>query len=179
MPITSMDDLPQDIQNQESATFDFNKVRNILTEGYYRGPSVHDDDSHRGMRRHALRGDPTSHRTSILRKATDTNLLEETSLGYATTPRGYDILDEMTICDQCGGDKDPVHIVVPYGRHRAFTAVHTYCMNCEDPTGAQNTSTHQRDDDELERAVRAMESNNVICYLNGLSLSGAISYLGI
>lgn len=84
-PIDSMSDLPQDVQDRESSTFDFAKVKAILKDGYFRGPAVNEDDYRGGMRSQSLRGDPATHRKSILRKAVETDILEETPLGYATT----------------------------------------------------------------------------------------------
>lgn len=174
-----MDDLPQEVQNRESATFDFGKVRQLLTEAYYRGPSVHEAGSHGGMRQFALRGDPASHRKSILRKARETDLIEETPRGYATTPHGYDILSEITVCSDCGQDEAPIQAGIRTGKHFGYILLFTSCTSCNNPTSATNTALFQRNDDELEEAVRIMESHDVVCYLNGDSIDQVKSYLGL
>ena len=170
MPIRSMADLPKDVRERESATFDFGKVKTLLTEAYYRGPAIHEDDSKKGLRARALRGNPSSHRKSILKKATETNLLMETSEGYATTSHGYELLNQMTVCETCGQDEEPFGAGIRTGKYSGYYAVLTKCPSCEDPTGADNVTKHVRDEDELEEAVRVMESQDVICYLNGKSI---------
>lgn len=179
MPIATMTDLPQDVQNKESATFDFGKVSGLLRDGYFRGPAKHEDDSKGGLRTQSLRGDPATHRKSILRKATETNLLEETPNGYATTPRGYDLLEQIMVCEDCGGDEEPVSAVVRTGKYFGYGAIFTVCPSCKNPTSAQNASWYSRDDDSLKEAVRTMESHSVVCYMNGMTLDQAKSSLGL
>ena len=179
MPITSMDGLPQDVQDQESSTFDFDKVRSILIAGYYRGPAIHEDDSKGGMRASALRGDPASWRKSILGKATDTNLLRETPKGYATTPHGRDLLEQMTVCDDCGSQQEPYGAVIKTGKYRGYYTIIPQCPHCDDPLSVSNVEKHVRDDDELEEAVEVMESHNVVCYLNGKSIDQVKEDLGL
>ena len=178
--IGSMADLPQDVQDQESATFDYGQVRTLLLAAYYRGPAVNDDDSHRGLRASALRGSPSSHRSSILRKAENVNLVEETPEGYATTDRGLDLLEQMMICEDCGGDQSIYAAVQSLGRHRGYIALVTICLSChDDPTSSSNVSEYNRNDEGLEKAVDAMENHSVVCYLNGMSLDQAKSHLGM
>lgn len=174
-----MDDLPQDVQDQQSSTFDFGKVRSLLIAGYYRGPAVHKDDSKTGMRASALRGDPASWRKSILRKATNTNLLKETPKGYATTPHGHGLLEQMTICDDCGSQQEPYGAVIRTGKFSGYYSVIPQCPNCNDPLSAKNVEEHVRDDDELEEAVEVMESHDVVCYLNGESIDDVKRDLGL
>ena len=177
--IDSMADLPDDVREKESSTFSFGKVKQILTAGYYTGPAEHSDSSRSGMRAFALRGDPSSHRKSILRKATETNLLEETPEGYATTPHGADLLDKITICDECGSDQSPYIAGIKTGRVSGYGLVHTQCPSCDDPLNSVNVEEFTRSDEQLKEAIETMESNGVVCYLNGKDLSQAKSDLGI
>lgn len=175
-----MGDLPQEVQDQESATFDFGKVRTLLLAGYYRGPAENDDDSRGGLRAAALRGNPATHRTSILRKAVETNLLEETPDGYATTPHGFELLQQMMICEDCGGDQSAFITGIPTGRHSGYAAIITVCPSCRDnPTSSTNVSEFERSEESLREAIRAMESHDVVCYLNGKSVNQVKDELGI
>lgn len=174
-----MDDLPQDVQDRENSTFDFGKVRKLLIAGYYRGPAVHEDDSKAGMRASALRGDPPTWRKSILGKATDTNLLKETPEGYATTSRGYDLLEEMTVCDDCGSQQEPYGAGIRTGKYSGYYAIIPECPHCDDPLSANNVEKHVRDNDQLEEAVKVMESHDVVCYLNGKSINQVKQDLGL
>lgn len=177
--VDSIEDLPREVQDRESATFDFNKVRALLVSGYFRGPTVHDDGHRGGMRRQALRGDPASHRKSILRKAVECDLLQETPSGYATTPHGYNILQQMAICDSCGGAEDPFIAGIITGRYSGYGAIFTECLSCDDPRSSTNVKRYERSNDRLEDAVRTMESNDVVCYLNGETIDQVKRRLGI
>jgi hypothetical protein len=178
MPITSMDGLPKDVQDRESGSFDFGKVKSILIAGYYRGPAVHKDHSKAGMRAKALRGDHPNWRNSILRKATETDLLKQTPKGYATTPHGHNLLEQITVCDNCGSQQEPYGATIRTGRFSGYYGVHTQCPQCDDPLSSTNVEKHVRDD-ELEEAVEVMESHNVVCYLNGKSIDQVKQDLGL
>lgn len=173
-----MDELPQEVQKRQSPTFDFNKVKNILIAGYYRGPAVHKDNSRTGMRSKALRGDPASWRKSILQKATETNLLQQTAKGYATTPHGYSLLKQMTICDDCENQQDPYGVMFRTGKRTGYYGVVPMCPNCDDPLSPTNVQKHTQNDDNLKEAVEMMDSHNVTCYLNGKSASQVRQDLG-
>lgn len=174
-----MTDLPQEIQNKESATFDFGTIRTLLQDGYFRGPAIHDDDSHKGLRKQSLRGDPSSHRKSILGKATDTNILKQTPKGYATTQKGYNLLQDMMICDNCGTKEESYVSAVRRGQYSGSSVIHTNCPSCDNPLSATNTDTYTRSNDRLEEAVDVMEAYNVVCYLNDKTIDQVKKDLGL
>lgn len=174
-----MDDLPAEIQDRESSTFDFVTVKQLLIAGYYTGPAENDDSSRGGMRAFALRGDPSTHRKSILRKAVEADLLEETPSGYATTSHGVDILDRIAICEECGGEQLAYSTGVRTGKHSGFHLVFLECPSCNDPTHGRNVEEFVKPDGEMEEAINVMESYDVVCYLNGKNVAQAKSDLGL
>jgi hypothetical protein len=174
-----MDELPEEVQDRKSATFTFGRVKSVLRAGYFRGPAANDDNDRGGMRTQALRGKPASHRKSILRKAVESNLLKETPEGFATTPFGCDLLKQMFLCPSCGGETEPYRVVVKTGRRTAYVAVLPMCPSCDDPLSFPNTGEYTRGDEQLRKAVEVMESDDVVCYLNGKSIEQTKQDLGI
>lgn len=182
--IQSESDLPSDFQSRLSSTFDYTNIKQLLANTYYRGPLPEGDGGSGGYglskRGHVFMGMPSTHRDSVLRKATEADVIVETSEGYASTGRGADILERMMICEDCGTQEIPG--LIPVGRGSFYTRHSTACPSCNDfRNRGRDGSMHlgvwhyfERDDDSLESAVDAMEANsNVELWLNGLSLSNA------
>lgn len=183
--IDSEDDLPEDLQNKVSSTFDLNRIKRILTNTYYRGPIPEGEGGSGGhglrKRGHALMGLPGTHRQSVLRKATETDLITELSDGFASTSRGSDLLQQMISCDDCGEKEVPARLCGG-SKRSAYIAQTTVCPSCheieelddDDHVVYGNIYHFERDDGSLQRAVEAMQSNkNIDLWLNELSLSEA------
>ena len=182
--IQSESDLPSDFQSRLSSTFDYANIKQLLANTYYRGPIPEGEGGSGGhglrKRGHVLMRKPDTHRNSILRKATEVDVIVETSEGYATTSRGADILERMMLCDDCGTQEIPG--LIPVGRGSYYTIHNTACPSCNDfrdpgKDGSLRVGEwhyFERDDESLESAVNAMEANsNVELWLNGMSLSNA------
>lgn len=183
--IDSEEDLPEDIQDKVSSTFDLNRIKRLLTNTYYQGPIPEGEGGTGGhglrKRGHALMGKPRTHRQSILGKATETNLITELSDGFASTSRGVELLQQMIYCDDCGEKEVPARLCGGSKRN-AYISQTTVCPSCHeieelddgDNIVYGNIYHFERDDESLQRAVEAMQSNeNVELWLNGLSLSEA------
>ncbi|WP_280585361.1 hypothetical protein [Halorubrum sp. Boch-26] len=182
--IQSESDLPSDIKSRVSSTFSYNNIKQLLANTHYRGPLPEGKGGSGGSglrkRGHVLMGMPGTNRVSVLRKATETNLIVETSSGYATTDRGADLLERLMICDECGSQEIPG--LIPVGRSSHYTRHSTACPSCNDfqypdkDGGLKLGEWHhfERDSSSLKSAVDAVESNsNVDLWLNGMSLSAA------
>jgi len=181
--IHSSSDLPSDIQAETTNTFDFAMIRDLLHDTYYMGP-IPEGSSGSGLRqRHgALAGKPESHRTHVLDKAMNANLVFETQDGYVTTSRGANLAEEIAVCDQCGGEEVPAKVIPGRirGRRTVSTSLTTLCPSCDDHLDDPDQDRvwrFERDDDSLEKAVEAVENTNAVLYLNDMTLSQANSYL--
>ena len=183
--IKSESDLPSDFQSRLSSTFDYSNIKQLLANTYYRGPIVEGEGGSGGYglrkRGHVLSGMPGNWRGSVLRKAEEVDILVETSEGYVTTGRGAKILERMMYCDDCGTQELPS--LIPVGRkHSVYVTHRPTCPSCRDfqdvnPDGSMEYGKvhhFERDDDSLEAAVEAMETNqNIELWLNGMSLDQA------
>jgi hypothetical protein len=188
--IDSEDDLADDIQSKVSSTFDLNFIRKLLRNSYYKGPIVEGEGGRGGHglrhRGYALAGMPSSHRKSVMRKATEVDLVVELNNGYATTARGSSLLRQMTDCEECGEREVPT--LMPVGRrHSAFVNLLTFCPNCNDFEERSEDSRFRygkkyrfnRDEESLREAVEAMVANeNVVLWLNNMTLDKAVDELG-
>lgn len=125
-------------------------------------------------------GMPDSHRKSVLRKAKEVDLVKELPNGFATTPRGAELLPGLTICDDCGEQEEPA--LLPTGSKRnPRVAFITYCSSCNDfrersdGDALRYGKVHRfhRDEDSLQEAVEAVESHEVELWLNDMSLNEA------
>lgn len=187
--IDSKTDLPDDIQSKVSSTFDFKFIRKLLRNSHYKGPIVEGEGGRggHGLRRrgYALAGMPSSHRKSVLRKATQLDLVVEVDDGYATTVRGSDLLRQMTVCEECGEREVPT--LMPVGRRRsAFVNLLTFCPECYDFKERGEDGSFQygeryrfeRDEGNLREAVEAMEANeDVVLWLNEMTFDEAADAL--
>lgn len=83
------------------------------------------------------------------------------------------------VCDSCGRDEEVFVAAIKTGRVSGYSAIFSKCTYCEDPLSAQNTSRYEREDNSLKEAVDVMESNDVVCYLNGKTVDQVKKDLGI
>lgn len=179
--IPSESELPDDLQDRLSSTFDYETIRQLLVNTYYRGPIPGGDEESETLadQGHALASMPGSHRKSVLRKATEVGIVAETSEGYVTTERGAALLERMTDCAECGTEEQPGFLPVEDDSHRRYD---TACRSCEEfyrpgPDGDVTPGEwhhFERDEDSLEAAVEAMQANpDVELWLNAMSLTYA------
>jgi hypothetical protein len=182
--IQSESDLPSEFQSRLSSTFDYANIKQLLANTYYRGPIPKGEGGSGGhglrKRGHVFMGMPGNHCDSVLRKATEVNIIVETSEGYVTTADGANILEKMMICEDCGTQE--IAGLMPSGQGSYYTRHSTACPSCEDfrdqdKDGGMKLGKwyyFERDNDSLESAVDAMVANpDVELWLNGMPLPSA------
>lgn len=175
----SEDELPDDVTDEISATFSPDVIYALVRDAYYRGPvSVGQGGERRvygggkpgsGLRRPdgPLYDYPESWRTSVLRKATDLDLLvqvgdEDDDLDEATfaaTARGLDLFLSADVCEDCGRVQRPTE--KHKNSSRKLTKIRTECP------AHGNGGSYERDEEEVERAREVMEANeDAVIYVN-------------
>ena len=145
------DKLPENVQAKlldSTKSFNPTRVRKLLRDTHYIGPTPIGKGARKsmgqnvgspgsGMRRSkdgALYNATKSMRQAILDRALETGLIKETKWGYATTPKGVDVLHTIDVCSECGKTKEPKirEWTVQISRHNTATnyALTTICPDC-------------------------------------------------
>lgn len=143
--------LPGDVAAKlADSTKSFNRDRlvKLLRDTHYLGPipvgrGPKKSDGHTtgspgsGMRRSrdgALYKANKSMRQAVLDRALETDLIVEVKGGYASTPKGVDVLEMLDTCDECGQQREPYlnEYTVQISRHNTATNYRlvTVCDEC-------------------------------------------------
>ena len=174
----SADELPDDVEDELSATFSPDVIYALLRDAYYRGPrrvgvggeqNVYGNGKvGEGLRRPdgPLYDYPESWRNSVLRKAvvldlvqvlpTDAETLDASENRYVVTDRGLDLLLDADRCEECGRVNRPT--LKNAGSSRKLTTLSTEC-----PVHAGGGG-YERDEDDLSAAASAVEGVEGVHY---------------
>lgn len=168
-------DFPEDLEERSSSTFDVRGVYELLRDTYFLGPMSVGKGGVRkaygagkpgtGLRRPsgALYDMPESWRTSVLRKALETEIItrvdgdddpeaDDLDEGtYAATERGLSILHRIMVCSECGHDrvvkmKKSYYQANPKAKAITSEALVTACPVCD----------LGKSEEEAEEAVRGL-----------------------
>lgn len=176
------DELPEDVQDELSATFSPDTIYALLRDTYYRGPVGVGKGGKRGIhgggkpgtglrRPHGPLYDyPESWRQSVLRKAvvldlvqvipTDADELDDSNVRYVVTDRGLNLLLETDRCEECGRVNRPR--LLNAKSKRKTTTLRTAC-----PVHDSEGTDYERDEDSVQSARETVEDmDGVHAYTN-------------